>query len=55
MLKFLDGKKTILTAVAMAGTAAGSYYTGEVDAPTAIQRALEALTLIFLRLGIGKK
>jgi len=49
------GKRTIAAGAIMALMAAGAYLMGDVPLDVALQRGLEGLTLIFLRLGIGNR
>jgi len=53
MLKWLRGKKTIVTGVAMIGWGIWQY-TIEGDPTTGTQRVMEGLGLIFLRTAIMK-
>jgi hypothetical protein len=48
----LIGKKTYLAGGIMIVVAVGSCLLGDIDIPTAIQRGIEGVAIICLRLGI---
>jgi len=54
ILKFLDGKKTIIIAVAVAGLGAVQVFFPEFEVPAYAWAGLAALGLGFLRVGVSK-
>lgn len=53
-MKSLLKSKTVWTGIAGVVTAAGGYFTGSMDANTAIQLAVTSILAIFIRSGINE-